>query len=217
MDVEVSILSTELSKKHMNKEEGKKKVMKKLNLAAIFAALVIGIGTLSEATANAAGKTDRPSAPQSYSRLSKEVRKKLVTLPYYGVFDNLAYSINGNTVTLHGQVVRPSTKTDAARNVATIAGVARVVNNIQVLPLSSFDDSIRVRTLRTLQRTGSLYRYFIGSNPSLHIVVDRGHVTLTGVVSSNLDRQLAYMTAQQVPGTFSVTNDLRLDGEGEAR
>src|SRR3954451_19043955 len=217
MDVGVSILSTELSKKHMNKEEGKKKVMKKLNLAAIFAALVIGIGTLSEATANAAGKTDRPSAPQSYSRLSKEVRKKLVTLPYYGVFDNLAYSINGNTVTLQGQVVRPSTKSDAARNVAAIAGVARVVNNIQVLPVSSFDDSIRVRTLRALQRTGSLYRYFIGSNPSLHIVVDRGHLTLAGVVSSNLDRQLAYMTARQVPGAFSVTNDLRLDGEGEAR
>src|SRR3954452_14372441 len=120
--------------------------MKKLNFAAILAALVIGIAILSGGTATAAGKTDRPSAPQSYSRLSKEVRKKLVTLPYYGVFDNLPYSINGNTVTLHGQVVRPSTKTDAARNVATIAGVARVVNNIQVLPLSSFDDSIRVRT-----------------------------------------------------------------------
>jgi len=191
--------------------------MKKLNFAAILAALVIGIAILSGGTATAAAKTDRPSAPQSYSRLSKEVRKKLVTLPYYGVFDNLAYSIDGNTVTLHGQVVRPSTKSDAARNVATIPGVARVVNNIQVLPLSSFDDSIRLRTLRALQRSGSLYRYFLGSNPSLHIVVDRGHVTLTGVVSSNLDRQLAYMTANQVPGTFSVTNDLRLDGEGEAR
>ena len=191
--------------------------MKKLNFAAILAALVIGIGTLSGPTANAAGKTDRPSTPQSYSRLSKEVRKKLLTLPYYGVFDNLAYSINGNTVTLHGQVVRPSTKSDAARNVATVPGVAKVVNNIEVLPVSGFDDSIRIRTLRALQRTGSLYRYFVGSNPSLHIVVDRGHVTLTGVVSSKLDRQLAYMTAQQVPGTFSVTNDLRLDGEGEAR
>jgi len=191
--------------------------MKKLNFAAILAALVIGIGTLSGATANAAGKTDRPSTPQSYSRLSKEVRKKLLTLPYYGVFDNLAYSINGNTVTLHGQVVRPSTKSDAARNVATVPGVAKVVNNIEVLPVSGFDDSIRIRTLRALERTGSLYRYFIGSNPSLHIVVDRGHVTLTGVVSSKLDRQLAYMTAQQVPGAFSVTNDLRLDGEGEAR
>lgn len=184
--------------------------MKKLNFAALFAALIIGLGTLSGAVStNAATVT----TPQSNSRLAKQIRKKLVTLPYYGVFDNLAYRIDGGTVTLFGQVVKPSTKTDAARSVARIEGVSRVVNNIQVLPLSSFDDSIRVRTLRALQRQGGLYKYFQGSNPSLHIVVNRGHVTLAGVVSTNLDRQLAYMTARQVPGAFSVTNELRLDSE----
>jgi len=189
--------------------------MKKRNFVALVAALIIGLGSLVIG-ATSASAAPVPDNPQSKARLAKEVRKKLVMLPYYGVFDNLAYSIDGSTVTLHGQVVRPSTRSDAARSVARIQGVTRVVNNIEVLPLSSFDDSIRVRTLRALQRSGGLYRYFLGANPSLHIVVNRGHVTLTGVVDSNLDRQLAYMTARQVPGTFSVTNQLQLEGEGRA-
>ena len=189
--------------------------MKKTNFVALVAALIIGLGSLVMG-ATSASAAPVPDNPQSKARLAKEVRKKLVMLPYYGVFDNLAYSIDGSTVTLHGQVVRPSTRSDAARSVARIQGVTRVVNNIEVLPLSSFDDSIRVRTLRALQRSGGLYRYFLGANPSLHIVVNRGHVTLTGVVDSNLDRQLAYMTARQVPGTFSVTNQLQLEGEGRA-
>src|SRR5262249_11334174 len=177
--------------------------MKKTNFVALVAALIIGLGSLVIG-ATSASAAPVPDNPPSKARLAKEVRKKLVMLPYYGVFDNLAYSIDGGTVTLHGQVVRPSTRSDAARSVARIPGVTRVVNNIEVLPLSSFDDSIHVRTLRALQRSGGLYRYFLGANPSLHIVVNRGHVTLTGVVDSNLDRQLAYMTARQVPGTFSV-------------
>jgi hyperosmotically inducible protein len=194
--------------------------MKKINFVAVFAALIVGIGTLlSGSSVNAAvqSRDMAVSGQRAYntSRMSKQIRKKLVMLPYYGVFDNLAYKIDGGTVTLYGQVVRPSTKTDAARSVARVEGVSRVINNIEVLPLSSFDDSLRVRTLRALQRTGGLHRYFMGANPSLHIVVNRGHVTLEGVVDSNLDRQLAYMTARQVPGAFSVTNALRLDGEVE--
>ena len=194
--------------------------MKKINLAAACAALIIGMGTLINGTSvNAAvasnGATVSGQRAYNTSRIGQQVRKKLVSLPYYGVFDNLAYKVDGGTVTLYGQVVRPSTKSDAARSVARIEGVSRVVNNIEVLPLSSFDDSLRIRTLRALQRTGGLYRYFMGTNPSLHIVVNRGNVTLSGVVSSNLDRQLAYMTARQVSGAFSVTNDLHLDGEVE--
>src|SRR5437762_10974827 len=116
-------------------------------------------------------------------QLTKRVRHELVTLPYYGVFDNLAYNINGGTVTLYGEVVRPSTRSDAEHRVRRISGVTRVVNNIKVLPLSSFDDNIRVATYRSIARMGGLYRYLQGANPSLHIVVDRGHVTLEGVVS----------------------------------
>lgn len=148
--------------------------------------------------------------------LAKKVRHELVMLPYYGVFDNLAYSINGGTVTLYGQVVRSSTRSDAAGRVKRIAGVTRVVNNIEVLPLSGFDDSIRARTYRSIAQMGGLYRYLRGTNPSLHIVVDRGHVTLEGVVSGKGDRNLAYIAANRVPGVFSVTNNLRVEG-AEAR
>ena len=145
-------------------------------------------------------------------QLQRRVRRELVTLPYYGVFDNLAYSINGDTVTLYGQVVRPTTRSDAEGRVKRIAGVRRVVNNIEVLPLSRFDDDIRRATYRSIARMGGLYRYLQGTNPSLHIVVNRGHVTLEGVVSGSGDRNLANMAARRVPGVFSVTNNLRVEG-----
>ena len=141
---------------------------------------------------------------------SERIRKQLVTLPYYGVFDNLAYELQGNTVTLTGQVVRPSTRKDAERRVAKIEGIDRVINNIQVLPVSGFDDTIRVRTYRAVFSSGGLHRYAMGVNPSIHIVVNGGHVTLEGVVSSRMDSQLAYMAANRVPGVFSVTNNLRV-------
>ncbi|MCA1816384.1 MAG: BON domain-containing protein [Acidobacteria bacterium] len=135
-------------------------------------------------------------------------------LPYYGVFDNIEYSVaNDGTVTLYGQVVRPTTKSDAEYNVKRVAGVARVVNKIEVLPLSSFDDSIRASAYRTIFNTGGLFRYAMGANPSIHIVVDRGHLTLEGVVANEGDRNLAYIAARTVPGAFSVTNNLRTDAE----
>jgi hyperosmotically inducible protein len=171
-----------------------------LAIAAVFA-----IAT-SAAVAAPVSSVDQGLSQQ---QIMKKVRKELVTLPYYGVFDNLAYKVEGSTVTLYGQVVRPTTRKDAERRVARIDGVERVVNNIEVLPLSSFDDEIRVRTYRTLFRTGGLYRYAMGANPSIHIVVNRGHVTLEGVVSSEGDKNLAYIAARGVPGVFSVTNNLR--------
>jgi hyperosmotically inducible protein len=148
--------------------------------------------------------------PYNSSAVEQKVRKELVTLPYYGVFDNLAFKVEGDTVTLYGQVVRPTTKSDAAARVARIAGVDRVVNDIEVLPLSPFDDSIRVRAYRAVFSRGGLYRYAMGANPSIHIVVDQGHVTLEGVVSNRMDSQLAYMAASGVPGVFSVTNNLHV-------
>jgi len=160
------------------------------------------------AVAPAVASAQDASNPQ----LGKKVRHELVTLPYYGVFDNLAYSINGGTVTLYGQVVRPTTRSDAEHRVKRIAGVTRVVNNIKVLPLSPFDDRIRAATYRSIARMGGLYRYLQGANPSLHIVVANGHVTLEGVVSGSGDRTLAYMAANRVPGVFSVQNNLRVEG-----
>jgi hyperosmotically inducible periplasmic protein len=168
----------------------------------IFAMLLLSI---MPAVASAQGAFD----PQ----LGKRVRRELVTLPYYGVFDNLAYSINGGNVTLYGQVVRPTTRSDAERRVKRIAGVTRVVNNIKVLPLSRFDDDIRAATYRSIARMGGLYRYLQGTNPSLHIIVDNGHVTLEGVVSGSGDKTLAYHAANRVPGVFSVRNNLRVEGQ----
>jgi hyperosmotically inducible protein len=144
------------------------------------------------------------------SKTMDKVRKELVTLPYFGVFDNLEYKVEGDTATLYGQVTRPSTRQDAERRVAKIEGIDRVVNNIEVLPLSPFDDSIRLRAYRTIFGTGSLYRYAMGANPSIHIVVKNGNLTLEGVVSNRMDSQLAYMAARSLPGVFSVTNNLRV-------
>jgi len=98
-----------------------------------------------------------------------------------------------------------------------LSGVTRVINRINVLPLSSFDDSIRLRTYRELVRTGSLYRYFQGANPSIHIVVDRGRVTLEGVVANTMDAQLAYMAARRVPGSFAVANHLTVEERAPRR
>src|SRR5437764_1864060 len=147
----------------------------------------------------------------SEQQVAQKVRHELITLPYYGVFDNLAYKVEGSTVTLYGQVVQPTTRKDAERRVARISGVERVINNIEVLPLSPFDDSIRAQTYRAIFNAGGLYRYAMGANPSIHIVVRNGNVTLEGVVANDADRQLAYMAASNVPGVFSVTNNLRAE------
>jgi hyperosmotically inducible protein len=142
--------------------------------------------------------------------MDDKIRKELVTLPYYGVFDNLAYKLDGDTVTLSGQVTRPSTRETAGRRISKIEGVDRVLNNIEVLPVSGFDDQIRARAYRSIFRTASLYRYAMGANPSIHIIVKNGNITLEGVVSGRMDSQLAYMAARGVPGVFSVTNNLRV-------
>jgi hyperosmotically inducible periplasmic protein len=167
---------------------------------------------LSASAAVAAAPATDQSAGQT--QLAKKVRKELVTLPWYGVFDNLAYEIDGSTVTLYGQVVQPSTRKDAERRVSKLSGVERVVNRIEVLPLSSFDDDIRARTYRALFGWNSpLFRYGRGVNPSIHIVVSGGRVALEGVVATEGDRRLAYMLANGVPGVFAVTNNLRAESE----
>jgi hyperosmotically inducible protein len=149
---------------------------------------------------------------QAQTGMEQKVFKEILKLPYYGVFDNIAYRVDGNTVTLYGKVHQPITRSSAARTVQRIEGVENVVNNIEVLPLSNFDDSIRLRVLRTLQTNGgSLYRYFLGVNPSVKIIVDRGHVTLEGIVANSGDANLANILTSTVPGTFSVTNNLMIE------
>ena len=173
--------------------------------------ILIMIGLTASLTASAA--SNRQEGSVRNFGFTESIRKQLARLPYYGVFDNLAFELNGNTVILYGQVLRSTTKREAERRVAKMEGVERVINKIDVLPPSSFDDSIRRRVYNAVFRTGGLYRYAMGANPSIHIVVNRGRVSLEGVVSNQMDSQLAYMAANGVPGVFSVTNNLRVGKE----
>ena len=146
-------------------------------------------------------------------RLVREVRHELVMLPYYGVFDNLAYKVDGSTVTLLGQVTRPTLKSDAEHVVKDIEGVDKVVNDIEVLPLSPNDDRIRIALYRAIYSQPSLSRYGFQAVPSIHIIVKNGNVTLEGTVANQGDKDIAKLQANSVPGVFSVTNNLRVEGK----
>jgi hyperosmotically inducible protein len=169
-------------------------------------ALVMALGsTLGLAQDNATGSNNGVS-PLS----SKKVRHELVMMPYVTIFDNLSYRIDGSTVTLYGKVTRPVLKDDAGRLVSRIEGVEHVDNQIEVLPLSPFDNQIRHATARAIYGYPMLNRYGWGTQPSIRIIVENGHVTLEGVVNNQTDRNVAGIRANSVPGVFSVTNDLRV-------
>ena len=142
--------------------------------------------------------------------LASQVRHQLVMLPYYNVLDDLSYSVNDGVVTLSGDVTQPVVKSDAERTVKHLEGVTQVVNNIRVLPLSTFDNRIRMAEYKSIYGFGGLYRYGLGTQPSIHIIVDNGHVTLVGVVDNQGDKNLANIRANTVFGVFSVTNNLRV-------
>jgi Predicted periplasmic or secreted lipoprotein len=144
-------------------------------------------------------------------RIIREVRHQLVTLPYYTVFDNLNYKVAGDTVTLEGEVVRPTLKSDAERVVKGIEGVEKVVNNLEVLPLSPNDDRIRRAVYRSIYSKPGLDQYSMRAVPTIHIIVKNGHVTLTGAVAREMDKQQAGVAANTVSGVFSVTNNLKVD------
>ncbi len=141
-------------------------------------------------------------------RLVKQVRHQLLMLPWYSVFDNLAFQVDRDKVTLIGQVVLPVLKSDAENAVKSVEGVATVVNRIEVLPLSPMDDQLRRAEFRTIYGAPGLQRYGLGAVPSIHIIVKNGHVTLEGFVDSEMDRNIANIRANQVPNVFSVKNNL---------
>ncbi len=142
--------------------------------------------------------------------LASQVRHQLVMIPYYSVFDDLSYSVDNGVVTLSGDVTRPVVKDDAERSVKRLPGVTQVIDNIRVLPLSTFDNRIRQAEYRAIFGSAGLYRYAMGTQPSIHIIVDNGHVTLIGVVDREADKDIANIRANTVPGVFSVTNNLRV-------
>ena len=177
--------------------------------ATLLAALMFGLAAMTAAanTSAAYQQTD----PKLEASLIKQVHHALAMNPWYGVFDDLAYSVNGTEVTLTGEVVYPGTKEDAVASVKHIEGVTAVIDKITVLPASSMDYQIRRAEYRAIFSYAGLYRYAMGVNPSIHIIVSTGHVTLVGYVDNQTDANLAYMRANSVPGVFSVTNNLKVD------
>ena len=145
-------------------------------------------------------------------RIVKSVRKEILRLPFYGPFDWITFQMEGTTVTLNGATPRPTIKSDSERIVKKIEGVEKVVNSIEVLPVSPKDDQIRMRTYRAIMGQPSMTRYAIqGPNSPIHILVKNGHVTLEGFVGLEADKTIANLQANGVSGVFSVKNNLRVD------
>jgi hyperosmotically inducible protein len=151
----------------------------------------------------------QPSA-KSQERIAREVRHELLMLPYFGVFDNIAYKVDGTTVTLLGQVVRPSLKSDAENVVKRIEGVEKVDNQIEVLPPSPMDDRLRIELFHAIYGYPPLEKYALGVQKPIRIIVKSGHVTLEGVVDNDADKNFAGVRANGVPGIFSVDNHLQV-------
>ncbi|MGE0126939.1 MAG: BON domain-containing protein [Blastocatellales bacterium] len=145
--------------------------------------------------------------------LTKEIRKELVTLPYFSVFDWLeGYVEADGTVYLRGQVTRPTLKKDSQRRVERVEGVDRVINQIEVLPLSPNDDRLRRAVFRELFNGNSpLFRYGQQPVPSIHIIINRGRLTLKGVVANKGDSDIANIKANGVPGLFEIKNELKVE------
>jgi len=159
-------------------------------------------------TALAVFAEQHPISQRTIQHIQKEVRHELVMLPFLTVFDNLEYKVEGDKVTLLGQVTKPVVKTDAEKAVKGIEGVEQVDNQIEVLPLSPNDDRLRWALYRAIYGYPPLQKYDMGVILPIRIIVKNGHVTLDGVVDSQTDKDLAGLRANGVPGIFSVTNNL---------
>jgi hyperosmotically inducible protein len=187
--------------------------MKKSLVAVLALPLIFSMAVL----ASPAVQDNQPTGAvdqKGLDRIYKEVRHELVTLPYYGVFDNLSYKVDPDgTVTLVGQVANPVLKSDAERVVKHIEGVERVVNNIEALPTSIMDDQIRRAAYRAIYGNEVLNQYQMRAVPPIHIIVKNGHVTLEGVVARTMDKQIAGVQANTIPSVFSVTNNLVVEEE----
>jgi hyperosmotically inducible protein len=169
--------------------------------SALFALLMIGFASLP-------GTAARAQEPKAQQNMIKEIRHQLVLLPYYSVFDNLSFRLDGSKVILMGQVVRPTLKSDAEAAVKSVEGVSSVQNDIEVLPNSPMDNQIRRAVYRAIYSEPGLSRYALSAVPSIHIIVKNGNVSLEGVADNDTDKNLAGLRANGVPNVFSVKNNL---------
>jgi len=190
-------------------ERGKQMETRARKTIVLWAAFVL-LGGILAVPATQAGTTTKVNPDAS--TISSQVHHELLMLPWYGVFDYLEYQVNGTEVTLSGQVtsIHSTTREDAANFVRRIPGVTKVVNNIEVLPPSPFDDQIRRAEYRTIFSQGDLGRYTLGAIPQVHIVVKNGHVSLEGLVVNQMDKNMAGIVANSVPNVFSVENPLQI-------
>ena len=185
-----------------------------LSIMVISFALLQAQSGQNARTSAAGGIQPQNLTQTGIDKIQREVHHELVLLPYYGVFDNLAYQVSPDgTVALLGQVSRPTLKSDAERAVKRIEGVERVDNQIKVLPTSPMDDQIRLAAYRAIYGNSALSPYSLRAVPPIHIIVENGHVTLEGAVARQMDKQLAETQAKSVRNVFSVTNNLRVDQE----
>jgi BON domain-containing protein len=191
--------------------------MKKSLLAVLGLPLIFSMVALASPTP----QNSQPAgaiSQKGIDRIIKEVRHELVMLPFYGVFDNLSYKVDPDgTVTLLGQVARPVLKSDAENAVKHIEGVEKVVNNIEVLPTSIEDDRIRRAAYRAIYGNEVLSQYQLRAVPPIHIIVKNGHITLEGVVARSMDKQIAGVQVNSLPGVFSVTNNLVVEEEDKKK
>ena len=188
-----------------------------MRIKMLISTLVLALLPLGAMAQNSNSRANAPMSSSEMARVMREVHHQLVLLPWYGVFDNLAYKVDPNgTVTLLGEVRQATLKKDAENAVKKIEGVEHVENQIKILPTSTMDDQIRLRTFHAIYGNGNLSRYAVLAVPTIHIIVENGHVTLVGVVDSKTDKQIAGVQAKSVPNVFSVTNDLRVEGEEQS-
>ena len=179
--------------------------MKTLKILSTFAAAVM-------LTANVAAAQTADGTERKDFQVIKDVAKSVQRYTQFTIFDDVNASVNDGVVTLTGKVTMPYKRTDIEKRVAKVDGVRMIDNAITVLPVSQFDDELRYRIARSIYNNSNFWNYAIMANPPIHIVVEHGRVTLTGVVQNNLDRVLARSLATQF-GAFSVTNALKTDAE----
>ena len=189
--------------------------MRKLMLAGLIS--ILALAASAQISSNGPDVKDYGSMKVATgdpveAKIAKEVRHEILMLPWYSLFDDLEFSVQGRTVTLSGFLASEHavTKSDAENAVKHIEGVDKVINNIQVLPPSPLDTQVRQQVYGALARTGGLSRYFWEAAPSVHIIVQNQRVTLAGFVDSEGDKNLATIAANGVPGVFQVTNNLRV-------
>ncbi|MBM3804284.1 MAG: BON domain-containing protein [Acidimicrobiia bacterium] len=182
--------------------------MKRTKRTLTAAAALLGATLALLPVDGLAKRTQTSKAGNAADWLQEKVRHELVMLPYYSVFDHITYKIEGDRVELAGQVYRPTLRSSAARVVQQIEGVSSVTNNIEVLPASPNDDRIRLAVYRAIYGSSALSRYRLQPIPSIHIIVKNGQVALEGVAATEMDRNIANIKANGVPGVFSVAQNL---------